>query len=88
MRASPRMVTRCEIEREVWGDEPPDSDALRTHLYTLRKAVDRSFGCALIRTVPSAGYRRAPMESWSRLPRRLMARPSLGPGSRARVRGR
>ena len=60
MRASPRVVTRREIEREVWGDEPPDSDALRTHLYTLRKAVDRPFGCALIRTVPSAGYRLAP----------------------------
>ena len=34
MRASPRVVTRREIEREVWGDEPPDSDALRTHLCT------------------------------------------------------
>ena len=60
MRASPRVVTRREIEREVWGEEPPDSDALRTHLYTLRKCVDRPFGRALIRTVPSVGYRLAP----------------------------
>ena len=60
MRASPRVVSRREIETEVWGDAPPDSDALRTHLYTLRKSVDRPFDTALIRTVPSAGYRLAP----------------------------
>ena len=60
MRASPRVVSRREIETEVWGDAPPDSDALRTHLYTLRKSVDRPFETALIRTVPSAGYRLVP----------------------------
>ena len=60
MRASPCVVSRRQIETELWGDAPPDSDALRSHLYTLRKSVDRPFGTALIRTVPSIGYRLAP----------------------------
>ena len=59
MRASPRVVSRREVESEVWGDAPPDSDALRSHLYTLRRAVDRPFDTPLIRTVHSAGYRLA-----------------------------
>ncbi len=57
MRASPRIVSRDEIEREIWGDIPPDSDALRSHMYSLRKAVDKPFDKALIHTVHSAGFR-------------------------------
>ena len=59
MRASPRVVSRREIEAEIWGDTPPDSDALRSHLYSLRKSVDRPFEVPLIHTVQSAGYRLA-----------------------------
>jgi len=59
MRASPRVVSRRELEREVWGDVPPDSDALRSHLYTLRKAIDRPFDRPLLHTVAAAGYRLA-----------------------------
>ncbi|MDH3451327.1 MAG: response regulator transcription factor, partial [Gammaproteobacteria bacterium] len=33
MRASPRVVSRRELEKEVWGDVLPDSDTLRSHLY-------------------------------------------------------
>ncbi len=57
MRASPRVVTRREIEREVWGDVMPDSDALRSHLYNLRKVIDRPFSKPLLHTLQSAGYR-------------------------------
>ena len=57
MRASPRVVSRQELEREVWGDLLPDSDALRSHLYTLRKTVDKPFGRPLLHTVHGAGYR-------------------------------
>ena len=60
MRASPRVVGRREIETEIWGDTPPDSDSLRSHLYSLRKSVDRPFEVPLIHTVQSAGYRLAP----------------------------
>lgn len=57
MRESPRVVTRRDIEREIWGDELPESDTLRSHLYNLRKAVDRGFDKQLLHTVQTAGYR-------------------------------
>jgi DNA-binding response OmpR family regulator len=59
MRASPRVISRQDLEREVWGDEPPDSDALRSHLYTLRKTIDKPFDRPLLHTVQGAGYRLA-----------------------------
>jgi len=59
MRASPRIVSRQQLEREVWGEVPPDSDTLRSHLYALRKAIDKPFDRPLLHTVASAGYRLA-----------------------------
>jgi DNA-binding response OmpR family regulator len=59
MRAAPRVVTRQQLEREVWGDLLPDSDTLRSHLYTLRKAIDKPFARPLLHTIPGAGYRLA-----------------------------
>jgi DNA-binding response OmpR family regulator len=57
MRASPRVVSRREIERAVWGDILPDSDTLRSHLYNLRKAIDKPFERALLHTIQNTGYR-------------------------------
>ncbi|MGB5467533.1 MAG: response regulator transcription factor [Sedimenticolaceae bacterium] len=59
MRASPRVVSRQDLEREVWGDLLPDSDTLRSHLYTLRKVIDKPFDRQLLHTVHGAGYRLA-----------------------------
>ena len=59
MRESPRVVSRRDIEREVWGDLLPDSDTLRSHLYNLRKTIDKPFEKSLLHTVHSAGYRLA-----------------------------
>lgn len=56
LRAAPRVVTRAELEHEVWGDSPPDSDALRTHIHALRLALDKPFACPLLRTLPGIGY--------------------------------
>lgn len=57
MRESPRVVSRRDIEREVWGDLLPDSDTLRSHLYNLRKVIDKPFDKPLLHTIHSAGYR-------------------------------
>jgi DNA-binding response OmpR family regulator len=62
MRESPRVVTRRDIEREIWGDGLPDSDTLRSHLYNLRKTIDRPFAKQLLHTVQTAGYRIADIE--------------------------
>lgn len=56
MRESPRVVPRKELEREIWGAETPDSDSLRSHMYLLRKAVDRGHDVPLMHTMPSVGY--------------------------------
>lgn len=56
MRHSPRVIPREELERSVWGDSPPDSDALRAHLHILRQAVDRHADRSLIRTLRGIGY--------------------------------
>ena len=57
MRASPRVVSRQQLEQEVWGDTLPDSDTLRSHLYALRRAIDKPFGRTLLHTLPGLGYR-------------------------------
>jgi DNA-binding response OmpR family regulator len=57
MRASPGVVSRQQLEREVWGDLLPDSDTLRSHLYNLRKVIDKPFDRALLHTLASTGYR-------------------------------
>lgn len=62
MRESPRVVSRQEIEREIWGNSLPDSDTLRSHLYNLRKVIDKPFDKQLLHTVQSAGYRIADID--------------------------
>jgi DNA-binding response OmpR family regulator len=59
MRRSPGVVRREELEREVWGDDPPDSDALRAHMHALRSAIDRDASVPLVHTVRSIGYQLA-----------------------------
>lgn len=55
--AYPRALTRSDIVHRVWGDEPPESDPLRTHLYLLRHQLDRGFAQPMLRTVHGVGYR-------------------------------
>jgi len=56
MRKSPAVVSRRELEKEIWGDEVPDSDALRSHVYNLRRIVDKPFDRPLIATLPGRGF--------------------------------
>jgi DNA-binding response OmpR family regulator len=59
MHRSPGVVRRVELEREVWGDTPPDSDALRAHIHALRSAIDRGDSVPLVHTVRGIGYQLA-----------------------------
>jgi DNA-binding response OmpR family regulator len=60
MRASPGVVTREQIERTVWDNDPPESDAaLRGHIFTIRNAIDSENERKLLHTVHGAGYRLA-----------------------------
>jgi len=39
LRDPGRLVSRAELEQAVWGDDPPDSDALRSQIHLLRRAL-------------------------------------------------
>lgn len=62
MRASPGAVPRVELEYALWGDEPPEGDLLRSHVYELRRVVDGPFERKLIHTLPRTGYRLAVLD--------------------------
>ena len=59
MRASPRVLGREELERLVWQEAPPDSDALRSHLHLLRSAIDKPFAIPLLHTLRGLGWQLA-----------------------------
>lgn len=65
MRASPRVLGRDELERAIWGDAPPDSDAVRTHLHLLRAAIDKPFPQPMVHTLRGIGWQIAAPEQAS-----------------------
>lgn len=52
-----RVVTRAELEHELWGDQPPQGDFLRAHMHALRTAIDKNFPVKLLHTIHGTGYR-------------------------------
>lgn len=59
MRNSPHVVSRETITHQLWADDPPESDGLKSHIYLLRNQIDKGFGLPLLHTVHGAGYRLA-----------------------------
>jgi DNA-binding response OmpR family regulator len=57
MQSPNRVFSRTELETEVWGERLPDSDTLRAHFYTLRRALTANGEDDLIETVYGLGYR-------------------------------
>lgn len=56
MRASPNAVARQDMEFFLWGDHPPSSDPLRSHMYELRRELDRPFDYKMLRTMRGIGF--------------------------------
>ena len=56
MKSSPSVLSRSDMERHIWGEDLPDSDSLRSHMYQLRKSIDKPFKKQLIRTHACSGY--------------------------------
>lgn len=56
MRKSPAVVRRETIEEELWGQDCPDSDSLRTHIHQLRQVMDKPFASPLLHTLHGIGY--------------------------------
>lgn len=57
MQNAHRVIKREELECAVWQDNPPDSDALRTHISSLRQLIDKPFDSRLLYTVRGFGYK-------------------------------
>ena len=55
--AYPQAVSRSNLIFKVWGDVPPDTDALRTHIYSLRNVLDKPFDSNMLTTITNVGYK-------------------------------
>mgnify|MGYP002700344700 CR=1 FL=1 len=57
LNASPQVVKTKALHRTLWGENTPDSDPLRAHVYKLRKQFSQTFGQKFIITIKGIGYR-------------------------------
>ncbi|NVM76223.1 DNA-binding response OmpR family regulator [Duganella sp. SG902] len=53
----PHAVSRSTLMHALWGADPPDSDALKSHIYALRKQLESAGAPKAIVTIPQLGYR-------------------------------
>ena len=53
----PRAVSRAALMHALWGANPPDSDALKSHIYALRKQLEMVSGHKLVATIAQLGFR-------------------------------
>ncbi|MBU2876830.1 MULTISPECIES: response regulator transcription factor [Aliiglaciecola] len=52
----PYPVSRSELIRHLWGDEPPESNALKSHIYGLRKSFEKVTDKPVLCTISNIGY--------------------------------
>ena len=57
IKNAPNVVKTAQIHTVLWGDNPPESDPLRSHIYKLRKQLQSHFDQPFITTVKGVGYR-------------------------------
>lgn len=62
LQQAPNIVSRQQLEYEIWGEDTPDSDVLRTHIYRLRNLLDKPYEHAYLETVHGKGFRLIPSE--------------------------
>ena len=58
-REHPHAVSRSALLQQLWGSQPPDSDALKSHIYALRKQLELVGAAGMLVTIPQLGYRLA-----------------------------
>lgn len=62
MRA-PDVVSKEEMISALWGDDEPEGNVLRSHIYQLRSQIDKPFSHHYLKTVPKVGYQLIAEES-------------------------
>lgn len=56
-QAYPNPISRSRLLHQIWGDNPPESDALKSHIYSLRAALDKPFSTSMLSTITNVGYK-------------------------------
>jgi DNA-binding response OmpR family regulator len=56
VRNSPAPVSRERLSSEIWGDEQPESNSLKVHIFNLRKQLAKSGDKHILRTIPNIGF--------------------------------
>ena len=56
LRESPNIVSRESLMQEIWGDDKPESNALKVHLFNLRKQLDSAGKEGVLRTIKGFGF--------------------------------
>lgn len=56
VRVSPQTMSRQQIMQTVWGDEQPDSNSLKVHIYHLRKLLETATVSIKLETVLGNGF--------------------------------
>lgn len=54
--AYPQVVSRSVLTQKIWGDQPTESDAMRSHIYQLRNVLDKPFDVPILKTVHGVGF--------------------------------
>ncbi len=57
VKAQGEVVSRDALIYQLWGDDVPDKDVLRSHIYLLRNVVDKPFDFPMLITVPKYGFK-------------------------------
>lgn len=55
-RNSPNMVTKDKLLRVIWGEQIPDNDNLRAHIFKLRQQIQTSEEHPLLHTLSGKGF--------------------------------
>ncbi|MCZ8502343.1 response regulator transcription factor [Vibrio lentus] len=56
VKAQGGVVSRESLIYMLWGDDIPDKDVLRSHIYLLRNVLDKPFDFPMLKTIPKHGF--------------------------------
>lgn len=56
VKAQGGVVSRESLIFMLWGDDIPDKDVLRSHIYLLRNVLDKPFNFPMLKTIPKHGF--------------------------------
>ncbi|MFA0087860.1 response regulator transcription factor [Vibrio sp. 10N.261.51.F12] len=56
-KAKGEVVSREALIHQLWGEDVPEKDVLRSHIYLLRNVLDKPFSVPMLVTVPKFGFK-------------------------------